>query len=223
MAEWTVGKLLDHVQELLAEPVGGFYNISTRLDQLNQAQRELAHESRAFVGSANTTVVIGTRDYALPADFLSLYWEAPYFVDTAGQRSTLEVIDPGLLATRFPHWQDLTHAGTPTHLLVRNGTLTLYPTPTSGGTLTLPYVLEPAELVEMDDVPFDALPHYNRFAPALAYRVAFINSVARAPQLASMYRDLFERQERLMRHYARSNPQSKPGVRVPRREYTRGR
>lgn len=222
MAEWTVGKLLDHIQELLAEPVGGFYNISTRLDQLNQAQRELAHESRAFTKRAAVTVVVGTRDYALPADFLSLGWEAPYFVDSSLNQSGLEVVDPGLLSARFPHWQDASHTGTPTQLLVRNGTLTVYPTPSSGGTLTLPYVSEPAELVDAGDVPFDGLSHYNRFAPALAYKVAFINAIGRAPQLAGMFQDLFERQERLMRHYARSNPQNKPGVRPPRGEYRRG-
>jgi hypothetical protein len=223
MASWTVERLLDHVQEIMGEPVGGFYNISTRLDQMNQAQRELNDETRAIVGTTDITVVSGTRDYDLPADFLTFSTEQPYFVDSAGQYHAVEVTDVDLMARRYQRWQDESaHVGLPTHLVVRNGTLTLYPTPNQGGTLTVPYVVEPTELAEMDDEPFNGLSHLNRFAPALAYKVAFVNAIGRAPQIAAMFQDLYERQERLMRHHVRSSPQHKPGVRPPQGEYHRG-
>lgn len=220
MASWNAERLLDHVQELLGEPVGSFYNISTRLDQMNQAQRELSHETRAILGTTDIAVVLGTREYALPADFLTFSSEAPYFVDGSSQQHELVVTDLGMMARRFPRWQDSSaNVGLPTHLVVRNGTLTLYPTPNQGVTLTLPYVAEPTALAEMDDEPFNGISHLNRFAPALAYKAAFVTSIGRAPQVASMFQDLYERQERLMRHFVRSNPQNKPGVRPPPGEY----
>jgi hypothetical protein len=197
VASWTVGKLLDHIQEILGEPVGGFYNISTRLDLMNQAQRELNHETRAITDSASISVTAGQRDYPIPADFLTFDREAPVFSDGT-TRTHLEVVDPADLDRRFHSWQDTTHQGTPMYLFVRNGTITLYPTPQAAGTLHFPYIVEPTDLVNVDDVPFNGLPQLNRFAPALAYKVAF--------------QDLFERQERLMRHHVRSSPQHKPGI-----------
>lgn len=220
MASWNVERLLDHVQELLGEPVGGFYNISTRLDHMNQAQRELSHETRAILGTTNIAVVLGTRNYALPVDFLTFSSEAPYFVDGSANQYPVVVTDLDMMARRYPQWQDqAAHVGLPTHIVVRNGTLTLYPTPNQAGTLTLPYVAEPTELVAMTDEPFNGLSHLNRFAPALAYKAAFVTSIGRAPQVAGMFQDLYERQERLMRHFVRSSPQNKPGVRPPRGEY----
>lgn len=213
MAEWTVRRLLDHVQELMGDPPGSFYNISTRLDQFNQAQRELNHETRALSGLDEITVVAGTRTYALPADFLTLDAQAPYFEDTAGNVSEVRVVNAAYLDRTVPGWQDtdLT-TGQPTHMILRNGNVTLYPTPEAGGTLWVPYLVEPTELTEDDDVPFNGLRELNRFAPALAYKVAFVNTLARAPQLAGMFQDLYEKQERLMRHHVRSNPQWKPGI-----------
>jgi hypothetical protein len=219
VANWNAEKLLDHVQELLGEPVGGFYNIATRLDQLNQAQRELVYETRALEDLAQIPVVIGDAEYPLPADFLTFTSEAPYLVEASGNRSTLEVIDPSLLSARIPHWQDPQHQGTPMYLLLRNETLVVYPTPTSAGDLFVPYVVDPAELADMADEPFNGSTRLNRFAPALAYKTAFINAIGRAPQIAGAFQDLFERQERLMRHHVRSNPQHKPGVRPPKGQY----
>jgi hypothetical protein len=219
MASWNVYSLLNHAQELMGEPVGAFFNISTRLDQMNQAQRELNDETRAITDADTVAVVAGTRDYNLPLDFLTFERETPTFLDQSGNRHRVTVVDPAWLDARYPSWQDLTtHTGTPLHLFVRNGALTIYPTPDSAGTLTVPYVVEPAELTQMSDVPFNGLARLNRFAPALAYKVAFVNTIARAPQLASMFLELYERQERLMRHFTRTNPQHKPGVR-PVTEY----
>jgi hypothetical protein len=214
MHEWTVEGLLDHIQELLAEPVGGYYNISTRLAQLNQAQRELVMETRCLTASVSLPVVINVRDCPLPADFLSFEYEPPAFRDLAGNRTQLQVTDVGWLERTRPQWQEVAlHTGTPTHVLLRNDTLTLYPTPTAPGLLILPYVVDPDELVGMDDVPFNGSLRLNRFAPALAYQVAFINTIGRAPQVADSFRGLYAQQERLMRHTVRSDPQRQPGIR----------
>lgn len=214
MASWNVSRLLDHAQELMGEPVGGFFNISSRLDQFNQAQRELNEETRALSDVGSIAVEISTRDYDLPADFLSFDLEAPTFTDASGSITTVQVTDTNYLDRTVPGWQHLTtNTGTPTHLIVRNGQVTLFPTPDAAGTLNLPYIVEPTELTDMDDVPFNGLQRLNRFAPALAYKVAFVNTIARAPQLAVMFQDLYEKQERLMRHFARSSPQQNAGVR----------
>ena len=213
MAEWTVRRLLDHTQELVADAPGSFYNISSRLDLFNQAQRELNHETRALATSTDITVVAGTSSYTLPADFLDFDREAPQFVDAAGTYNRIRVVEPAYLDRTIPGWQDATtNVGTPTHLFTRQGQLTLYPVPEAGGTLKLPYLVEPDELTTDDDVPFNGLRSLNRFAPALAYKAAFVLTLARAPQIAGAFQDLYEKQERLMRHFVRSSPQWKPGV-----------
>jgi len=213
MAEWTVGRLLDHVQELIAEAPGSFYNISTRLDLFNQAQRELNHETRAIASSSDIAVVSGTRTYTLPADFLDFDREAPQFVDSGGTYYKLQVVEPAYLDRILPGWQDEDlQTGSPTHLFVRGGEITVYPTPDADGTLKLPYLVEPDELATEADVPFNGIRSLNRFAPALAYKVAFVLTLARAPQIAGAFQDLYEKQERLMRHFVRSSPQWKPGV-----------
>lgn len=214
MASWDVRRLLDHTQELLGEPPGGFYNISSRLDLFNQAQRELNEETRAITDEAAVAVVLGTRDYDLPADFQSLDVEQPTFTDASGNITQVKVTDQNMLDRTTPGWQNTTqNTGLPTHLFIRNGTLTLWPTPDADGTLNLPYVVEPTELTADDDVPFNGIARLNRYAPALAYKAAFVTSVSRAPQLAAMFIDLYERQERLMRHFTRSSPQQHARVR----------
>lgn len=213
MAEWTVRRLLDHVQELIGEPVGSFYNISTRLDQMNQAQRELNHETRALGSSQTIPVVAGTRTYTLAADFLAPDVQAPYFRDAGGTITQIQIVSGSYLDRTVPGWQDTAlNTGTPQYGMIRNGELTLYPTPDQDGTLTFPYLVEPNELAADADVPFNGLASLNRFAPALAYKVAFVNTIARAPAVASAFMDLYERQERLMRHNVRSNPQLKEGI-----------
>ena len=214
MSEWNVEKLLDHVQELLGEPTGSFYNISTRLDLMNQAQREMNEEARAIVARAEIPLVLGQREYDLPDDFLCFDREVPQVVEISGQRVNPRVVDVGYLETVRPQWQDETgHRGTPEFLFVRNGAVMLYPTPTTLGTLHVPYVVLPDELVDMDDVPFNGITRLNRFAPALAYKVAFISTIGRAPQLAGNYQSLYAQQERLMRHFTRSNPQKPQSIR----------
>jgi hypothetical protein len=218
-ANWTVSTLLDMVQELLGEPVGGFYNISTRLQYMNQAQREMNEETRALTASSDISVTSGTRDYSVPADFQTFAQEAPFFKDLSGNRTRLNVVSPSDLDARFDHWQDDdVHEGDPAYVLLRNGTLPLHPTPDTSGTITLPYLVEPDELVDMDDVPFNGLSRYNRFSPALAYKVAFIQMIGRAPQVAAMFRDLYERELREMRHYVRTNPQNHLEIRPTPRE-----
>ena len=213
MAEWNVRRLLDHVQELVGEMPGSFYNISTRLDLMNQAQRELNHETRALAAVQAIPVVQGTRGYTLAFDFLSPDQQAPYFETTAGAVSGVRVVNAAYMDRTLPGWQDASlSTGTPTHLIVRNGGVTLYPTPDASGTLHLPYLVEPDPLERDEDVPFNGDSSLNRFAPALAYKVAFVVTLARAPTIASAFQDLYEKQERLMRHFVRSNPQWKPGV-----------
>jgi hypothetical protein len=214
MADWTLGTLLDHVQELLGEPVGAFYNISTRTSLLNQAQRTMVEETRALTSSDSIAVTAGTRGYDIPANFMTFDREAPYFIDSSGDRDKLEVVDVSDLDARYPNWQDVTgQTGTPGQVFLRNETLTLYPTPSKSGTLVLPYVVDPTELSQLDDVPFNGYSRLNRFAPALAYYAAFVTMMGRAPAVAMNYRQLFDEQVRLMRHYTRTSPQQWRSIR----------
>lgn len=214
MPNLTVGDLLDTVQELLGEPVGGFYNISRRLSLMNQAQREMVEESRALVSTLEESVSSGTRTYNLPSDFLTFSQERPYFTDSGGDRSNLKVVTPSFLDQVNPHWQDDTrHSGTPMYLVLENGTLTLHPNPDSSGTLTVPYIVDPTELADVDDVPFDGVTRLNRHAMGLAYYAAYIGAMGMSAQQAFAYKDMYEKELREMRHYVRTTPQNHLEVR----------
>lgn len=211
---WNVEKLLNHVQELMGEPVGSFYNISTRLDQMNQAQNTMNEEARALVARASITTNLGERWYDLPDDFQTFDQEPLLYISIVGGRTEPRVVDFGYLSTIRPQWQDETgHRGVPEFAVLRNGQVMLYPTPVHPGTLHVPYVVLPEPLQDMEDVPFNGLTRLNRFAPGLAYWVAFINTLGRAPELASTYRAMYVEQERLLRHFTRSNPQKPQQIR----------
>jgi len=214
MADLTVSDLLDTVQELLGEPVGSFYNISRRLSHMNQAQREMVEEARALVSEDSIAVVAGTRDYDIAADFMTFSQEAPYFTDLSSNRTNLEVVTPGFLDQAHPYWQqDSTHSGTPRYILLENGSFTLHPNPDSAGTLTVPYIVDPTELAEMDDVPFNGISRLNRHSMGLAYYSAFLSGIGLVPQQAMVYKDLYEKEVREMRHYVRTTPQNHLSVR----------
>ena len=214
MSEWNVETLLNHVQELLGEPVGSFYNISTRLDLMNQAQNTMNEETRAIVDRAEIATTIGERFYDLPEDFQTFDLESPLYVSITGQRIEPKVVDIGFLSTIRPQWQDETgHRGVPEFIVVRNSQVMLYPTPVQPGTLHVPYVVFPEPLVDMEDVPFNGIPRLNRFATGLAYWVAFIQTLGRAPQLAGNYRQMYTEQERMLRHFTRTNPQKPQSIR----------
>lgn len=215
MANLTVRDLMDTVQELLGEPIGGFYNISRRLSHMNQAQREMVEEARALLSSGTVNVVSGTRDYDVPTGFMTFSQESPYFVPTSGSsRVTLKVTTESFLDDAYPQWQDDdTYEGTPMYIVLRNGTLTLHPNPDAAGTLTVPFVVDPTELADMDDVPFNGISRLNRHAMGLAFYSAFLSAMGRAPQQAMVYKDLYEKELREMRHYVRTSPQHQLSVR----------
>lgn len=205
---WDVEALLNHIQELLGEPVGAFYNISTRLSQLNMAQRTLVEETRALSSTATLSLTTSTNEYSVPVDFLTFDAQAPYLIE-AGDTTPIpvKVTTPSILDKTSPGWQDTTQTGRPTKIIRRGSTLTVVPTPDASYTLYLPYTVEPDELTDMTDVPFNGDLSLNRFAPLLAYAVARTHMIARAPQLAEMFEAMYTREERKMRHFVRSNPQ----------------
>lgn len=205
---WDVEALLNHIQDLIGEPVGSFYNISTRLSQLSMAQRTLVEETRALVDVGSISLTTSTNEYSAPADFLTFDAQTPYLIESGDTTPIpVQVTTASLLDKTYPGWQDTTQTGRPTRLVARNGTFTMVPKPDASYTLYVPYIVEPTELTDLSDVPFNGELRLNRFAPALAYAVARTHMLSRAPQLAAMLEDMYNREERKMRHFVRTSPQ----------------
>jgi hypothetical protein len=216
MPNWKVKDILDHIQDLVGEPVGSFYNISTRLKQLNQAQRELVQDTRALSRDAQIILQQGVSEYWLPEDFLTFGKEAPYFVDPLLSQK-LEVTDANWMDETHPNWRDpnLASNSLPMYLVATQGQqFTVYPTPNRPGVIVLPYVIDPDELEDLDDEVFNGHVMMNRYAPALAYKIASIYMMPRVPQLGQQYLAMYNRELREMRHNLRSSPQKKSGLRL---------
>ena len=216
MQMWNVKDILDHVQDLIGEPVGSFYNLSTRLKQLNQAQRELVQETRALTSTATVATVASQAAYNLPDDFLTYGKEQPYYTDSTTTAHKLQVVDVSWMDQELVSWRDTTVAASSTpRYLIDTGSMAfeLYPVPSSVGSLTIPYIVDPDELSAMDDVVFNGVENMNRYALALAYKVAAVHMLPRAPQLGQQYLGMYNRELRQMRHDLRVNPQKHPTLR----------
>jgi hypothetical protein len=208
---WTADSLLAHVQDLLGEGVGDFYNISTRLNLMNHAQDEMLEETRALTSTTTLTTVSGTQTVALPSDFLTFSTEQPVYITAGGDYYPLTVQDVGDIDRMFPNWQDSTEypasSGPPTDIWVTNHeTLNMLPLP-DGGDVNLRYVPSATLMTDYSDVPFNGNTRLNRFAVGLAYKVANTIMLPRNPELASVYQRMYIAELRKLRHHARSNPQ----------------
>lgn len=204
----TVETLLDQVQQLIGEPVGGYYNISQRLAQLSQAQMELVDETSAIQENVELEVTANVAEVELPVDFQRLGDRLPLYIPDSGNYGyPVEVVPPRKLDYELPGWRRGNSVGTPRYAVQEGTSLILYPVPRDSGKLDLNYVAIPEPLVSLDQVPFNGRRDLNRFAMALAYKVAFLVVIARAPELGSYYKRLYDEEERKLRHYVRSNGQ----------------
>jgi len=222
MPNWTTEDLLNHVQELIGEPVGGYYNISTRLRQLNQAQREMVQDTRALTADVSIPTVVNQRTYYLPDDFLTYAKEQPYYVDTNNNSHKLQVVDVDWMDSIDPGWRDDRQANYgKAQFMVMTGAqeFVLYPAVNEVGTITIPYVVDPDELEDFSDEVFNGVTNMNRYSVGLAYKVAAMYLMPRVPQLAQQYLSMYNVELRKMRHDIRSNPQHQQTLRP--KGYTR--
>lgn len=225
MPNWTVKDLLDHVQELVGEPVGGYYNISSRLRQLNQAQREMVQDTRALTETVSLTVVAQQSTYYLPDDFLTYGKEQPYFTEGTNTHK-LQVVDVDWMDQLDRGWRDTTvsTSSTPQYMIMTGPQrFQLYPIPSTAGTLHIPYVVDPDELGDFSDEVFNGVTNMNRYSLGLAYKVAAMFMMPRAPQLGQQYLSMYNVELRKMRHDVRTNPQHAQTLRprgYSRRKYS---
>lgn len=208
---WTVQMLLDMIQELIGEPVGSFYNISTRLAHMTQAQNELVDETLAMEKSLSFNLEAESFWYQLPLDFQRFGDRQPYIKDTNGTY-TLQVVPSIKMDAEFPGWHTGRARGTPRYIIQSDDTIYFFPTPDRNWTVNFNYIVIPEELTTMDQVPFDGRKDLNRYAPALAYKVAFLHMLPRNVSLAQYYEDLYIREEKKMRHFVRTNPQKPQSI-----------
>lgn len=204
---WNAGALLDTIQELLGEPVGGFYNITRRLAHLSQAQNEMVVETSAIQEDGQLDVEPGRAEYWLPGLFVRFGDRQPYLGDSA-----LEVVPPRALDMMYPAWRSGKDKGTPQYIVQEGRAVFLYPTPNDAGTLHYNYIPYVTPILELEQLPFNERMDLNRFAPALAYKVAATLVAPRSPQLAQMYEGMYVGEEKKMRHFVRSNAQKPQSI-----------
>lgn len=208
---WTVQNLLDLTQELIGEPVGGFYNIGTRLLHFNSAQEQFINRTHALLTETDLTIDSGDRTVAIPSDFLTFGKLDPTWVASNGDPTMLKVIPINQAEDLHPLWRDTTdrETGTPAYLALQDDSIYIFPEPDADGTLTLPYVQRPTELADVTDEAFNGEARLQMFAPALAYFAANIIMLPRSPQTALTYHEMFELEVRKARSYLYKNPQER--------------
>jgi len=211
MGNWTVQEIMDMVQELVGEPAGSYYNLSTRLKMLNIAQREMIRMVRGMRNTSTESITSAKAEYNYPFDFGTFNKEQPYITDSANSSYKLDVVDVDYMDRRYPGWRDSgenDNTGTPRHLvMIDSETYRLYPEPSDSYTLTLPYTPVPPELEDLDDEVFDGYEILDEWAPGLAYKVAATYMLPRAPQLGREYQNMYETTIQEMRWALRTNPQ----------------
>lgn len=207
---YTVEDLFAYVQELVGEGPGDFYNISSRLRDLNTAQEEMIARSRALPTETTVSVVAGTQTYSLPDDFLMFGRLEPQFVETSSSnRYPLEVIGERTAEELYKNWRDTgtNYRGTPQYIVEIKEQIYLFPVPARAGTLTLPYIQRPTDLAELTDNPFSGIEKLQRFAPGLAYYTANRIMLPRSPEYARTLHAMYLEEVRKMTHSLRDNPQ----------------
>ena len=226
MSNWRVSDVLDQIQELVGEPAGAYYNISNRLNQLNQAQREMVEDSRAIHKEIEIPTEIGKRTYILPDNFLTYSKVSPFYKEASNNVYLLKVVDTGFMDIVLPGWQKdspLPPTGKPQYIVMTGvQEFELHPAssdPTAK--IVINYVVDPPALTDLTDEIFAGHTSLNRFGYALALKVAAMYMMPRSPQLGQQYLGQYNAELRKMRALVRSNPQHPQTLRP--RTYPRGR
>lgn len=196
--------LLDQVQEFLGVPPGSFYNISNRLDALRSVEQDMLLATHGLDFPVTITVnplVDSSVTGWLPTGFAG-FGSVPVTWDGAG----IEVVSPRRMNVRVPG-RDQAQRGNPRFIVKVGQEYRWWPVPDKLGEFSFSYVPKVAPLGDLSDAPFHGDEVLNPHAIGLAYKVAARASAASAPQLAQYYEQLYTKEERAMRHKARSSVQ----------------
>ena len=118
---------------------------------INQAMREIAVDNDLLQKSATSATVVGTSNYALPADILRLH-SIKYDNDKLAILSRKEAEE----TLDFNN----TGNGTPSISYVWAGSLYLFPAPNAVKNLLVDYIRTPVEVAVVGDTP-ELPPHYH--------------------------------------------------------------
>lgn len=221
---WTVETVLNKIQQLVGEPEGAFYNISSRMHDISRAQSEMVRESGALIKNVLLSADSGfgsfseafdsafesggTGDAAnlrLPSDFVKLGGRQPVVL-VGTSHYPVEIVPSRVLDTLYPAWRVSSSLGnTPQYAMIENNFLAPIPVPSEAFEIDVQYVYSPA-LTEFTQVPFDSRPDLNEFAQALAYRVASDILMIGAPETSAMLRQAYVGEINRMRHFTRTSP-----------------
>lgn len=202
----TAGDVLVHIQRLLGEPAGAYYDMAFRLQQLNMAQVTMVQD--ALGSSATISIPVDHGEVYLPDDFTTFSNQRPYFKDTRGNVHRLRVEDPAYMDRNIRDWQE-PERGDPRFLVVDGSRkVRLYPSPDMGE-LVIPYTNAPDKMWGEDDLIFNGDPTLARYGSGLAYKVAAQEIMGVNPEMGQMYLAQYYRELGDMRESRRSSPQHK--------------
>lgn len=212
MSQWNRTNLLQHAQMLVGMHAGDLYNFELWSVLLNQAQNDAVARSYALNKSGAEFPYDPTVAFEEPADFLDFSFLQPKFKAANGVSYALEVISQKQLEEKFPTWRESNTTATPT--CITEYDFHIHPKPAAAGTLILPYVFRPRQINDDNDVPFNGLSRYDRFAEMLPYYIASKALLVANPQAAGSMWTIYERQLRQLKEFVREKVQSTNYVRT---------
>jgi len=164
------GALRTQVRVKLVESSEGFFEDSDIDTWINQAQLDIARETELLQGIFTGNITASDETYTLPDDCFSVI-KAYYLLN--GQYRELENY------SEDEYFSKNTLVSTPTHYLVWQDSLYLYPTPASAVTngYRIRYCVMPSELTDTSDMPFLG---YKRFYPY--HKVIVLYAAARGKE-----------------------------------------
>lgn len=139
----TVQNVYDYVKRVFGDEAGVQLSDNDIVRWINEAQREIAHETACLQATATTSIVAGQADYTVGAITPVIYEISSVLIDgkrvvnmsVSQAEESISLADPEESETGAPQfWYEWAN------------TLTFWPVPNAAGTLTIRYVAEPTDI-----------------------------------------------------------------------------
>lgn len=177
---------------------------------LNQAQHEMAAADGCMAQSLQFNLVPGSTYYPLPANFT--------VIDrvTIGNK-WLQEMSMAALDGRSRGWES--SSGYPTYYFMdisSRGVMGFAPWPATSSdtdTVKVEYEIQPNDMVNSTDVPFNGINEFGNFHHALAYWAAMtISNIVNQKDRAALYQSLFTAVTQQFVKQCRANPNYRPSA-----------
>jgi hypothetical protein len=148
-----VSEIISRVRDIAGDKDVLQFTDASLIQWINDGQRECAIDNNLFQKSATSNTVVGTQEYALPADIAKLY--SIKYDNSKLRVLTLEEFDEVFES-------DGTERGTPINTVIWAGKARLYPVPDAVKTLKIDYISQPTEVANLNDTPALPVAYHRR-------------------------------------------------------------